>query len=209
MTISVIGAGWGRTGTLTMKYALEILGYRKCHHMAEVIKNPGEDQQWLAASRGEQIDWEVFLKDYQATVDWPSCHFYKELADYYPEAKVILTIRDPKTWYESASETIFRVINRGLNSGKIAAEKNLGYQLVIRSALKGNIEKNHAIESFEEHTEEVKKNIDASRLLIFEVKDGWEPLCDFLEKEVPSDSFPKINSRDEFEDIFFGDQKIK
>tara|TARA_A100001037_G_C15137723_1_gene631999 strand:+ start:725 stop:1375 length:651 start_codon:yes stop_codon:yes gene_type:complete len=206
MAISVIGAGWGRTGTLTMKYALETLGYLKCHHMAEVINNPGEDQRWLAAYEGEATNWNDFLADYQATVDWPSCHFYKELADYYPEAKVILTVRDPETWYESARETIFRVIKQGIKNRKVETKSNLGYQLVIKAALNGDTSKENAIRKFKAHIETVKQNIDPARLLMFEVKNGWEPLCSFLEKRIPDEPFPKINTRDEFEGIFFGNR---
>jgi hypothetical protein len=171
LALSVIGAGYGRTGTLSLKYALEALGYRKCHHMLEVINNPGEDQRWLAASRGEDVDWDDLFEGYQAAVDWPSCHFYRQLAEHYPSAKVVLTVRDPRSWFESMSNTTLRVIRQGIDSGRIKPEGNLGTELVI-----------------------------------FEVAQGWQPLCEFLERPIPNKPFPRVNSRDEFEGIFFGNQ---
>jgi hypothetical protein len=110
MPLSVIGAGYGRTGTLSLKGALEQLGFVKCHHMLEVIHDPKQNQGWTAAAFGQPADWDSLFEGYQATVDWPGCHFYQELADYYPEAKVVLTVRDPLAWFESISNTTFRVI---------------------------------------------------------------------------------------------------
>ena len=207
MALSVIGAGYGRTGTLSLKYALEILGYNKCHHMLEVINNPGEDEQWMAASRGESVDWDTLLAGYQAAVDWPSCHFYRELAAHYPDAKVILTLRDPASWFESISNTTLRVIREGMESGRIAGKGNLGTELVIKAALDGNIDDpERAIAAFNRHTAEVQAHIDPDRLLTYEVRQGWEPLCAFLGRPVPAQAFPRVNSRDEFDDIFFGNR---
>ena len=105
MTISLIGAGYGRTGTLSLKSALETLGYNKCHHMIEVIRNPGEPEKWLQAIEAKTVNWESLFDGYEATVDWPACHFYQALADYYPKAKVLLSVRDPLEWFESMSAT--------------------------------------------------------------------------------------------------------
>jgi hypothetical protein len=207
LALSVIGAGYGRTGTLSLKYALEILGFNKCHHMLEVLNNPGEDQRWMAASRGEDVDWDDLLGGYQATVDWPSCHFYRELAEKYPAAKVILTVRDPLSWFESMSNTTLRVIRQGMQSGRIQPQGNLGTELVVKAALDGNIDDaNLAAAAFNRHSAEVIANIDPDRLLIFDVKQGWQPLCEHLDRPVPNEPFPRVNSRDEFEGIFFGDR---
>jgi len=207
LALSVIGAGYGRTGTLSLKYALEALGYRKCHHMLEVINNPGEDQRWLAASRGEDVDWDDLFEGYQAAVDWPSCHFYRQLAEHYPSAKVVLTVRDPRSWFESMSNTTLRVIRQGIDSGRIKPEGNLGTELVVKAAFAGNIDDaDQGIAAFNQHTAEVKASIDPERLLIFEVAQGWQPLCEFLERPIPNEPFPRVNSRDEFEGIFFGNQ---
>jgi hypothetical protein len=109
MPIKVIGAGLGRTGTLSLKMALEELGFVKCYHMTEVLANLEHVRAWDAAARGEPIDWEALFQGYQATVDWPGCTFYEELMRRYPEAKVVLSVRDPDRWYDSARKTIYYV----------------------------------------------------------------------------------------------------
>ena len=208
MSLSVIGAGYGRTGTLSLKYALEMLGYNKCHHMLEVIRNPGEDQRWLAAARGEPVDWDDLLAGYQAAVDWPSCHFYRELAQHFPHAKVVLTTRDPRAWFDSMSNTTLRVIRQGMASGRIGADGNLGTELVVKAAFDGNIDDaDHAVEMFDRHVREVQAAIEPERLLCFEVSQGWDPLCAFLGRPVPDEPFPRVNSRDEFDEIFFGNRR--
>ena len=204
MAISVIGAGFGRTGTLSLKSALEQLGYDKCHHMINVINTPGEAEKWMAAIDNSAVDWDDLLAGYQATVDWPSCHFYKELADYYPDAKVLLSVRDPAEWYESIEATTLRVIRRRMESSDPEG-KNLGTELVVKAGFQGVIDDPaHGVDIFNRHTEEVINAIEPERLLVFDVRQGWEPLCAFLDKPVPDTPFPRINSRDEFDDIFFG-----
>ncbi len=205
MTISLIGAGYGRTGTLSLKSALESLGYNKCHHMIEVINNPGEPERWLQAIDEENVNWESLLEGYEATVDWPACHFYQELADYYPEAKVLLSVRDPAAWFDSMSATTLSVIRKRMQAGDANQPKNLGVELVVKAALDREIDDaEHAIRMFEKHTKEVVDAIDPGRLLIYDVREGWEPLCQFLKKPVPDTPFPRVNSRDDFEEIFFG-----
>jgi len=205
MTISLIGAGYGRTGTLSLKSALETLGYNKCHHMIEVIRNPGESEKWLQAIDAKTVNWASLLKGYEATVDWPACHFYQELADYYPKAKVLLSIRDPLDWFESMSATTLGVIRKRMQASNAGQPKNLGTELVVNAAFGGEIDDaEHAIRMFNQHTKEVVDTIDSDRLLIYNVREGWEPLCQFLDKPVPDTPFPRVNSRDEFEEIFFG-----
>ena len=205
MSISLIGAGFGRTGTLSLKSALETLGYNKCHHMIEVIRNPGEADQWLQAIDAQTVDWQSLLHGYQATVDWPACHFYRELAEYYPEAKVLLSVRDPQQWFESMSATTLRVIRERMQPLDVDEPKNLGIELVVKAAFESEIDDvEHGVRMFNQHTKEVVAAIDPDRLLIFDVGEGWEPLCQFLEKPVPDVDFPRVNSRDEFDDIFFG-----
>ena len=205
MTIALIGAGYGRTGTLSLKSALETLGYNKCHHMIEVIRNPGEPEKWLQAIDAKTVNWEDLLKGYEATVDWPACHFYQELADYYPKAKVLLSIRDPLDWFESMSATTLGVIRKRMQASDTAQPRNLGVELVVNAAFGGEIDDaEHAIRMFNQHTKEVVTTIDSDRLLTYNVREGWEPLCEFLDKPVPDATFPRVNSRDEFEEIFFG-----
>ena len=107
MPLSVIGAGFGRTGTMSLKLALDQLGFGPCYHMTEVFKNPKASGYWEAAADGKPIDWEEVFAGYRSTVDWPGATFYKQLADAYPEAKVILTERDAEAWFESTQATIF------------------------------------------------------------------------------------------------------
>jgi hypothetical protein len=202
MGLSVIGAGYGRTGTLSLKHALEILGYHRCHHMIEVINKPGEPEKWMNAIDNPDVDWDELFDGFEACVDWPACHFYKQLADYYPDAKVVLTVRDPLEWFNSISATTLNVIRPRLAD---PGNRNLGTELVVKGAFGGNIDDaGHAVRRFEQHTREVIDTIEPDRLLVFDVREGWEPLCTFLGKAVPAEPFPRVNSRDEFYGIFFG-----
>ena len=203
MSLAVIGAGYGRTGTLSLKAALEERGFAKCHHMIEVLHDPAQVEAWMAAARGEPANWDTLFSGYRASVDWPSCHFYRELAVHYPQARVVLTVRDPREWYESMNATTLRVIRRSM--AEHPDRPSLGTELVVKGAFGGDIDSlAHAIEIFEAHTAEVIATIPAQRLLVFDVRQGWEPLCDFLQRDVPAAPFPRVNSRDEFEGIFFG-----
>jgi hypothetical protein len=202
MGLEVIGAGYGRTGTLSLKSALETLGYIKCHHMIEVINTPGAADQWLAAIEAPSVDWDELFEGYMACVDWPGCHFYQALANFYPEAKVVLTLRDPQQWFESMAATTLNVIRPRLTDPN---NRNLGTELVVKAAFDGRIDDaDHAVEMFNRHTREVIAAIDPDRLLVYDVREGWEPLCAFLQRPVPDTPFPRVNSRDEFHDIFFG-----
>lgn len=202
MTLSLIGAGFGRTGTLSLKHALETLGLR-CHHMIEVIRSPADVAAWLDAAEQGDADWDELLAGYDATVDWPCCHFYRQLAETYPDAKVLLSVRDPLSWYESMSATTLRVIRERMKSAPDS--RNLGMELVVKGAFKGDIDDpGHAVNIFNQHVEEVRTAIEPERLLVYEVSQGWEPLCEFLGLPVPVEPFPRVNSRDEFDDIFFG-----
>lgn len=205
MSLSVIGAGYGRTGTLSLKAALEQLGYLKCHHMIEVINDPEQVTGWMGAALGKSVDWDALLQGYQAAVDWPACHFYRELADYYPDAKVILTVREPLAWFNSISNTTLRIIKQ--NMANDPDGQNLGTELVVKAAFQGELNNpDHAVAMFNQHTAEVKASIEPRRLLVFDVREGWEPLCAFLQRPIPEGDFPKTNSRDEFDEIFFGNE---
>ncbi len=192
--MKVIGAGFGRTGTMSLKVALEELGYGPCYHMIEVFEHPEHVPLWEAARRGEPVDWEELFDGYQATVDWPGAAFYKELSERYPEARVILTVRDPERWYESARTTIFNL--QGTSSSRAPQlARDLAYQKGFRDVE----DRRHMIEAFNRWNEEVKESIPAGRLLVYEVKEGWEPLCSFLDVEVPKDKpFPHLNDSDSF-----------
>lgn len=105
--LEVIGAGFGRTGTMSLKLALEQLGFGPCYHMTEIVKNPGHMRLWRIAHSGQPVDWAELFSRYRAAVDWPVCHYYCDLMSEFPDAKVILTLRDSRQWYESMTNTLY------------------------------------------------------------------------------------------------------
>jgi len=195
--LKVIGAGFGRTGTLSTKNALEELGLRPCYHMTELFERPDAAEQWEAIVAGTPADWNTVFTGYQATVDWPACAFYKELMQVYPEAKVLLTVRDPERWYESAINTIYVSSRSHLPQSPHAQMINT---LIWQGTFDGKFEdKDYAIAVFHRHSEEVKQHVPPEKLLVYSVKEGWEPLCAFLGVEVPADTpFPMLNDRASF-----------
>jgi len=200
LALQVIGAGYGRTGTLTLKTALEMLGLGPCHHMLEVMGNPAQVEFWNRAAAGEPVDWEEVYKDYHSTVDWPGCSFYAELAERYRDAKVILSTRDPDRWYESMAETILKgMIEQGLET-QVPRDNPMyfGTALIAERAFNFDYSRDGARTAIERHNAEVRATIPAARLLEFEVSEGWEPLCAFLGVPVPHQPFPRANERENF-----------
>ncbi|MAB14601.1 sulfotransferase family protein [Parvibaculum sp.] len=199
MSLDVIGAGFGRTGTLSLKQALEELGFVKCHHMTEVFQNPDQAPLFLAAARGETVDWETVFKGYRAMVDFPGCSFWRELSEAFPQAKVVLSTRDPQSWFKSASETIFQAVQMQVDDPVMKQVSEMAREIVLEKTFGGDISEAHAVEVFKAHEAEVKRAIPADRLLVFEAKMGWEPLCDFLGVKVPETPYPRTNSSEEFQ----------
>jgi hypothetical protein len=207
-TPRVIGAGWGRTGTNSLKLALEKLGFGPCHHMEEVIKYPPDVPTWAAATRGGKVDWKTFLRGWGATCDFPSALFYRELAETFPDAKVVLTVRDPDSWYESMRTTIVDALRRFPNRFIV---KHLPYVGAPARVMGGSPLKSKLIDRFDDkpaiiaqftaHTEEVKRVISSERLLVYEVKQGWAPLCAFLGVPVPDGDFPRVNDAKQFQSL--------
>jgi Sulfotransferase domain len=194
--LRIIGAGFGRTGTLSTKTALEELGFGPCYHMVETFRIPGATELWEAVVSGEPIAWSTIFDGYQATVDWPGCTFYKELMQTYPDAKVLLTVRDPERWYESVTNTIYRAPN-GVSADNPHAR--MLSALVWEGTFNGKFEdKDYAIAVFNRHNDEVRQYVPAEKLLVYNVKEGWEPLCAFLGVAVPDKPFPHLNDRDSF-----------
>lgn len=199
MSLKIIGAGFGRTGTTSLKAALEQLGFDKCHHMAEVFKNSSQAAKFEAAFDGKEVDWDQLFSGYQATTDWPSCTYYKELMAHYPDAKVILSVRDPERWYASCRKTIFRAsydvpdwffwLVRPYRAIQDLAKKQI-WEGTFNGQFKN---KAQALAAFKRHNQEVMDSVPAEKLLVFEVKQGWEPLCAFLDVPVPDTPFPHLN----------------
>lgn len=205
MAIKVIGAGLGRTGTMSLKAALEELGYVKCYHMVELLGNLKQAPAWEAASRGEPVDWDAIFQGYQATVDWPGCNFYAQFMERYPDAKVILTVRDPDRWYESARQTIYHVRDTfpawvGRLNPRIRRFMSMLDQLIWVGMFEGKFEdKTFATGVFNRHNEAVKRAVPPDRLLVYEIKEGWGPLCAFLGVPAPEGKpFPHLNDTAEF-----------
>jgi hypothetical protein len=206
----VVGAGFGRTGTTSLKAALEVLGFGPSYTLSEVFRKPKHVRFWEAASdpAGVEVDWEEFLAGYGVAVDWPACSFYVELMEAFPEAPVILTVRDPAPWYESTRSTIYGL--RRLTTGPlpvraaftfaglfvpgVAGAVRLADHLVWEDTFDGRFEdRDYAMEVFERHNEAVRRRVPPERLLVFDVREGWAPLCAFLGVEAPDDPFPCLN----------------
>lgn len=210
----VIGAGHGRTGTLSMKEALEILGLGPCYHMREVAMNKGHADLWYRmykTPRGDsnRPDWTEIFSNYHSTMDFPGFIFYRELMDVYPAAKVILTLRDPEKWYESVHVTIGRLYQGGLStlglrffSNMIPRMRSLGRMrlaLMEEGFNRGDSSKEGWIRSYKRHNEEVQQVVPQERLLVYQVGEGWEPLCKFLGLPVPDVPFPHVNDSSSFQ----------
>ena len=202
MSLEVIGAGFGRTGTLSLKQALEQLGFGPCHHMTEIIEDMDrQGPMWNRVASGKERDWEKVYAGYRATVDWPGCHYYAELANAFPEAKVILTVRESRAWYASMKETIFKETPRPAMRWLLALTRfpmRFVLTIVFKQTFHDDIGEANAIATFERHNIEVQRRIPAERLLVFDVKQGWEPLCAFLGAPVPETPFPRTNDREMF-----------
>ena len=200
MTLEVIGAGLGRTGTLTLKTALEMLGFGPCHHMLEVLANPAQVPFWNRAADGEAVEWEDVFGSYRATVDWPGAQFYAQLAKRYPDAKVILSLRDPVRWYESMRETILESMGQMGLAGSVPDDHPMRFSgiIIAQNTFNFDFSQANVIAAFERHNAEVRRSIAPERVLVLEAAHGWEPLCAFLGVEVPGEPFPQVNSREEF-----------
>ncbi len=203
MALRVIGAGMPRTGTLSLKTALEQLGFGPCHHMTELFAHPEQWPLWDRIGDGEDIDWEAIFGPYRSTTDAPGVYFWRQLADRYPDAKVILTERDADRWYQSMAATIFSPEHReslgnspvGAIIAKLARRSWSGRDDALRS---GPPSPEVMIRLFKEHNAAVRAEIPPERLLIYSVSEGWDPLCAFLGVAVPAAPFPHVNSTEEF-----------
>ena len=193
---------------MSLKVALEELGFGPCYHMTELFAHPGHADSWEAARRGEPVDWDGFLGGYGATVDWPGCTFYEELMGRYPDARVLLNVRGSGRWYTSMRDTVYELsritgdspLSRqtfgllGLFVPAVGKVARLNRALLWQDTFDGRFEdEDYAKAVFERHNAEVRRKVPPEKLLVYEVKDGWQPLCDFLGVEVPDKPFPRLN----------------
>ncbi len=192
MALSVIGAGFGRTGTESMKLALEILGIGPCHHMKEVLVNSEQIALWRSAAQGDLPDWEDAFAGYSSAVDWPSAYFWRELSAYYPDAKMLLTVRSADSWYASMASTILETLKASTDPASI------GLRMIGEGVFGGRLDdRAHAIAVYEKNTADVQAAFAQERLLTYNLGDGWEPLCQFLGEPVPDVPYPRSNSREQ------------
>ncbi|ORZ22606.1 P-loop containing nucleoside triphosphate hydrolase protein [Absidia repens] len=213
MPLQVIGAGLGRTGTQSLGVALELLGYRT-HRMVNVLTDPTQDPGvWLRAKENPSThkdEWESVYGNYDAAISWPTVTFYKELMDKYPDAKVILTLRDANEWFDLMLNTIFTQVNFQLPINS-PHHLNHAVEMLKTVILDGqapnpfDAEADRAkfIKMYNDHIEEVKKHVPAERMLIMNLNEGWDRLCTFLNKPVPDTPYPALNYADDFGTKFY------
>jgi hypothetical protein len=212
MQMKVIGAGLPRTGTLSQKVALEMLGFGPCYHMVNVLTDLPLARQWEQAMDTE-VDWDEIFGEHESTVDWPGSFFYRELADAYPDAKVVLSVRDPEAWERSMLDTIWGLFHGHSVMAHISKTREdvdpewRAYMDMMRRmwAAQGvfsgpELRPGQLVEAITRYQEQVQRNIPEDRLLVWSVQDGWEPLCRFLEVDVPQAEFPRLNDSKMFVD---------
>lgn len=202
MPLSVIGSGFGRTGTMSLKLALEQLGFGPCHHMEEVMDHPEQVSGWISAAKGDAVNWDEIYDGYGSTVDWPGAHYWRQLAETYPDAKVIHSTRPAEKWWASYSKTIGMVMSERANGdadSEMETIPDMAFEIVAKQTFDGAFNEELAVRNaFEKRARDVVSSISADRLLVFDVTEGWPPLCEFLGVPVPEGPFPRSNNQDDF-----------
>ncbi|HEY0700183.1 MAG TPA: sulfotransferase [Micromonospora sp.] len=219
--LEVIGVGFGRTGTGSLKAALNQLGLGPCHHMSELLRQiPERAADWTAVLDGAEPDFERLYAGYRSTVDWPGATYWRELVEAYPQAKVILTVRDPDAWYTSADRSIGWMLRGSVSRPRrlvlwyrLAAMYGTSWRtrwglrhwgpmtkrLLWERQFGGRFDdRAHTTDVHRRHVRAVLEHVPADRLLVYEVAQGWQPLCEFLGVDVPDEPFPLVNQGDEF-----------
>ncbi len=201
MPLEIVGAAFGRTGTNSLKLALEHLGFGPCHHMYEVRDHPEQLPYWQAAARGELPAWDEVFADYRSCVDWPSARFWREIAAHYSDAKVLLTLRPEESWFRSVHATIYPVIagRAEREPGHFRDTMEMAHEIIVAQTFGGRLdERDHALAVYRAYAEDVRRTIAPERLLAYDVSEGWAPLCAFLGVPVPDLPFPRTNTSEEF-----------
>ena len=198
MSLKIIGAGLGRTGTMSLKLAIEQLGIGRCYHMAECFPNPAAPPMWVEAAKGRP-DWEAIFDGFSATVDYPGCAFWRELSAAYPEAKIILTVRDADKWFESTQATIFSPpFIKSLLESPLA---EFFGSTVIAEFSEHIHDRDWMTGYFKGRNAEVEAAFPEEKLLVYDVAQGWAPLCGFLGVAAPDTPFPRVNAREELAEM--------
>jgi hypothetical protein len=204
--MKVIGAGFGRTGTMSLKGALEQLGFGPSFHMIDVARYPELLPQWQAAADGESADWAQVFEGWESTVDWPACTYWEQIWETFPDAKVLLSVRDPESWYASCQKSIHasaQAAAKGeLEGGSVTVSPEAMKMIngvIWNGTFEGRFDdKEFALDVYNRHNEDVKSKVPADKLLVYEIKQGWEPLCEFLEVPVPETDMPHLNDATSF-----------
>jgi Sulfotransferase domain len=202
MSLAVIGPGFGRTGTMSLKHALEQLGFGPCHHMEEVFAHPEQIPHWQAVAAGRPVAWDDVFAGYRSQVDWPGAHPWRELAATYPQSKVILSVRPEAAWWTSFSATIgalFDAPDQVPLPPHLRTMRDVAIELIqVQTFGCPSTDRQGVLAAYRRRTEEVCAAIPAERLLVFNVAEGWAPLCRFLDVPMPDVPFPRMNSTEQF-----------
>jgi hypothetical protein len=205
MALKVIGAGLGRTGTMSLKYALEHLGFGKSYTIQDLFARPEHVRVWDAARQGKPVDWDSLFTGYQSTVDCPGSAFYESLMKHYPDAKVILTVRDPERWYDGMRQSLYYLKQAyppwlAFFAPRMGRLRRFFDALIWETAFSGRFDDRlYAIDQYVKASEAIKQSVPPERLLVYDLRDGWAPLCTFLEVPVPAGRpLPHLNDGSEF-----------
>jgi sulfotransferase family protein len=198
MSLRVVGAGLGRTGTHSLKLALEQLLGAPCYHMIEVFQHPEHVPMWRRAAEGDMPDWDVLFDGYVAAVDWPVGSFWREVSEAYPGSIIVLSDRDPGSWWKSASSTIFQAMDR-MDADPAGREWHEMITTMFRTRFTPDVtDEAAAKEAFVRHNDDVRRTAPRDRLLEWTAAQGWAPLCAALGVPVPDAPFPHVNTTEEF-----------
>ena len=201
MGLKIIGSGFGRTGPMSLKRALERLAFGPCHHMEELLVHPEQVHHWQQIATGRRMNWEEVFAGYDSQVDRPGAHVWRELVAAYPQAKVIHTVRPEKDWWRSFSETIAALLTSDQQMPQpphVLALMRVASEMISQAFGGFLTDKELAIAAYRRRTPEVRAAIPPERLLVFDVSEGWQPLCRFLDVAVPATPFPRLNSTEEW-----------
>jgi hypothetical protein len=196
--LEVIGPGFGRTGTMSMKAALERLGFGPCYHMIEVYAHDGHVDAWIDAIDGRPADWDTIFAGFRSVVDWPACAFWKQLKAANPAARVVLTRRDPDAWFESIENTIFEALRAPTEDETLSRWRVWTRKLIFDQTFGNRFDRESVIARLRAHEDDVVASVPPDELLVYDVAEGWEPLCAFLGVTVPDEPFPRANTTAEF-----------
>ncbi len=209
MGLKIIGSGFGRTGTKSIKEALEILGFGPCHHMYEIVENLDQLPSWQSAVKGEPTDWDRIYTGYSSQVDWPGAHFWRQSIKAFPDAKVLHSVRPVEKWWTSFDKTIGKLLTAYPSMDlppQIRELLDINREFIGEQTFGGKFQdRDAAIAAFEQRTADVRAFVPAEKLLVFDVTEGWEPLCAFLDVPVPDVGFPHHNLRADFWEVLGGE----